>query len=313
MLNACHSPQTDNQENSMQEAVLVHPANAQLGEGALWNPRDQMLLWIDIEGMKLHLYKPDTRHTRTIVLPQRIGTVVPTDQGHVLVALHDGIYHLNLSDESLKAVAQPEANLPENRFNDGKCDPAGRLWAGTMSMNGVTGAAKLYSFEADGSFTARVDSVSISNGIVWSLDHSKMYYIDTPTRQVKEYDYNIENGDIRFARVAVHVPDSLGYPDGMTIDREGMVWIGMWDGGCVTRWNPASGELLSILKVPGACNVTSCAFGGQGLDTLYITTAKAGLSEEQLKQYPASGGLFSAVPGVKGVPAFFFREGFQKK
>ncbi len=151
-----------------------------------------------------------------------------------------------------------------------------------------------------------IENVSISNGIVWSLDSDKMYYIDTPTQKVMVYDFNIETGEISNPKIAIEVSSDLGAPDGMTIDEEGNLWIALWGGSAVGCWNPESGELLRTVEVP-AKNVTSCAFGGDNLETLYITTARTSTSDEELEKYPNAGGVFKTNPGVKGIKAFFFK------
>ncbi len=290
------------------KATLLLDSKAALGEGALWNKKTQELYWIDIENGILHIYNPQNQKDRTINLGQRVGTVVPTEGGNALVALEDGIYEIDLKTEKKKLLTKrPEKDFPENRFNDGKCDPAGRFWVGTMSMKGIEKAGALYLFDSEQKITKTFDSVTVSNGIVWSLDSTKMYYIDTPTKEVKEFSYDHKTGAISFLKVAVTIPDGAGYPDGMTIDSEGMLWIGMWEGYSVMRWNPVSGELLMKVDVPVA-RVTSCAFGGENLDTLYITTASVGAKEEELKQYPSSGSLFMVKTGHTGVPNFEYKK-----
>lgn len=291
---------------------LLLDSKSLLGEGALWNKETQELYWIDIENGIFHCYHPKNKQNKSIELGQKVGTVVPTENGDVLVALQDGIYELDTKTEQKKLICKrPEPNFPDNRFNDGKCDAKGRFWVGTISMKSTPQVAALYLFDNQGVITQKVDNVTVSNGIVWSLDNRKMYYIDTPTKEVKEYDYDNETGNISFSKIAVKIPEGLGYPDGMTMDSEGMIWIGMWEGFCVTRWNPITGELLMKIEVP-VSRVTSCAFGGENLDILYITTAKTGASAEELQKYPYSGGLFSVKTGHKGIANCSYKN-FKKK
>ncbi len=211
------------------KAQLLADTRARLGEGALWHAESQTLYWIDIENGRLHRYHPATQQTQTTELGQRIGTVVPTSTGHALVALQDGIYYLDLATGKRILLAAPEKDLKGNRFNDGKCDPAGRFWAGTMSYEGKPKAGKLYCLYPDGHLEPKLDSVGISNGIVWSLDKTKMYYIDTPTGKVQEFAYDDATGAIAYVRDAVVVPPTLGYPDGSTLDSEGKLWIALWN------------------------------------------------------------------------------------
>lgn len=240
---------------------------------------------------------------------QMIGTVVPAESGNLIIALEKGFYQFNPATGSKQFIANPEQDIYGNRFNDGKCDPAGRFWAGTMSLNGESKAGALYRLDPDSSVHKMIDNVSVSNGIVWSTDHRRMYYIDTPTHEVVVWEYNNETGEISNPQTAIKIPEGMGFPDGMTIDAEGNLWIALWNGSAVGCWNPESGELLRTIDVP-AKNVTSCAFGDKDLGTLYITTARIGTREEELEKFPHAGGLFKVRPGVKGVEAFFFKGKF---
>ena len=294
-------------EKGINKVQLVFDSKSELGEGAIWNHKTGELLWIDIKGEILNFYDPKTGNNKEMFTGQMIGTVVPAVSGGVLVALQSGIYSFNPESGTKQLIIDPEADKPDNRFNDGKCDPAGRFWVGTMSTVGEQNAGTLYRFDPDSSIHKMINRVSISNGIVWSADKTKMYYIDTPTRKVMSYDYNNETGDINNPQVAVDIPGGMGYPDGMTIDAEGNLWVALWDGSAVGCFNPESGKLLRKIEVP-AKNVTSCAFGDDDLGTLYITTARESTSEEDLKKFPNAGGVFKIRPGVKGVEAFFFND-----
>jgi sugar lactone lactonase YvrE len=224
----------------------------------------------------------------------------------MMVALQQGFAAFDPPTGELSLWVDPEAHLPRNRFNDGKCDPAGRFWAGTISLDREPGAASLYCLEPDGRVRTMRRGVTNSNGIAWSLDAATMYYIDTPTQQVTAFDYDHQSGGITNPRTVVAIPAGAGKPDGMTVDAEGMLWIALWEGGCVGRWDPRSGARLQTINVP-ARRVTSCAFGGSQFEELYITTARVGLSEADLVRQPHAGGLFRARPGVPGVAAFEFR------
>lgn len=290
-----------------EETKLVLDSKARLGEGAIWNHNNNRLYWIDIEQGVLNIFDTDDKVNKMIDLGQRVGTVVPAKNGDVLLALQNGIFNLDEKTQDLKMIVSPEDSISTNRFNDGKCDPKGRFWVGSMSLKGRKGAGSLYKVDHDLTVTRMLDSVTISNGIAWSPNGKKMYYIDTPTRKVMEYNYDLKNGTISHPRVAIEIPDSLGMPDGSTIDSKGNLWIAMWGGSMVTCWELSSGKLLQTIDVP-VKNVTSCAFGGQELDILFITTARQGLSNEDLKKYPNSGGIFAVRPGVKGIKANFFGE-----
>ncbi len=291
-------------ENQDMEAKLLFDNKALLGEGPIWNHETQQLYWIDIESKQLHLYTPETNEDNFFDVGERIGTVVPIESGGALVALENGIHSMDLQSGNLTFITNP---LEEGiRFNDGKCDPLGRFWVGSMHLQAEKNASALYMMDENQQITQKLDSVTISNGIIWSLDNKTMYYIDTPTREVRAFDYDISTGTISSPRVMISIPQERGAPDGMTIDEEGMLWIGHWGGGIVGRYDPASGEMIQKIEVP-ALNVTACAFGGENLDKLYITTASIGMNEEQQQEYPEAGGLFVAEPGVRGVPADFYR------
>lgn len=287
-------------------ADLFLDARATLGEGALWDSKHRELYWVDILEKKLCLLDPATKTNRIIALDQFIGTVVPRRNGGVMLALQRGFYWLNLETEKLTPVADPEKDLPDNRFNDGKCDPAGRFWAGTMSLVGKNNAGALYRLDADLSVHKMLDGVTTSNGIAWSLDARTLYYIDTPTRRVDAFDYDNDTGAIQNRRAAITIPETDGYPDGMTIDAEGMLWVAHWGGGRVTRWNPSNGKLLQTIRVP-ASRTTSCAFGNEKLDKLFITTAQLGRANQTPPEgEPHAGSIFVAEVGVSGIPSFEF-------
>ena len=288
-----------------EKVELVLDTKSALGEGAVWNYKTGELLWVNITDNILNFYNPRLDYNKELLTGQMIGTVVPAESGMVMVALENGFYQLDPTTGAKKFIANPEEDIEGNRFNDGKCDPAGRFWAGTMSMTGRKNAGALYRLDPDSTVHKMIGSVGTSNGIVWSLNHQKMYYIDTPTRKVMAWDYNNENGEIRNPVTAIEVPEEMGYPDGMTTDEEGNVWIALWGGSAVACWNPVTGELLRRIDVP-AKNVTSCAFGDEDLGTLYITTARQSTSEEELEKFPHAGGLFKIRPGVKGIQAYFF-------
>jgi sugar lactone lactonase YvrE len=287
------------------DVELVLDAKATLGEGAIWHARAERLYWVDIEPGRLHIFNPLDGSDRAFELGQMVGTVVPRTRGGVMLALQHGFAAFDPQTGRLQPWCDPEEQLPRNRFNDGKCDPAGRFWAGTISLDREPRAARLYCLEPNGRVHTRLEGVTNSNGIAWSLDYATMYYIDTPTRQVTAFDYDLATGGLGNPRTVIAVPADSGKPDGMTIDAQGMLWIAHWEGGCVGRWDPHGGALLATVPVP-ARRVTSCAFGGPDLDELYITTARIGLTESDLVLQPHAGGLFCARPGVGGVPAFDF-------
>jgi sugar lactone lactonase YvrE len=290
------------------ELELVPNCQAMIGECAIWNSALQRLHWIDIEGQRVFTYDPATGENRAYDVGQKVGTVVPRVRGGVMLALLEGFATLDLDSGRVALLPRPPEHDPAAvRFNDGKCDPAGRFWAGTMALvKGPKPLGRLYRLDADGSMHVVLRDVGTSNGIVWSLDRRTLYFIDTPLRRIDAFDFNDATGAIANRRTAVTVPPDLGRPDGSTIDSEGMIWVAMYEGWGVTRWNPRTGELLQTIRLPVA-RVTSCAFGAPDLDTLYITSARAGLTDEQLAAQPLAGCLFKVRPGVRGVPAFAYQ------
>ncbi len=299
---------TSNKHKTM-VAELAYDIPSKLGEGAFWNYKTKELLWVDIERKQLHIYNPNTKSNKTIQMPSKIGTVVSSDKTNIaIVALSDGIYKVNINSRQLELLSDVESNVIENRFNDGKCDPNGNLWVGSMHLKQDQPNAKLYKISFNGTSTEMLDNVTISNGIVWTKDGRTMYYIDTPTGVIMAYDFELENSTISNGRIAVKVKTEDGFPDGMTIDENDNLWVGLWNGDAVAQYNPRTGELMKKISVP-AHNVTSCAFGGENLETLYITSASIDMDAEQRKRYQLAGSIFKVKPGVKGVKSTFFNQG----
>ncbi|MDO8685081.1 MAG: SMP-30/gluconolactonase/LRE family protein [Clostridiales bacterium] len=288
---------------------LVVDLKADLAEGPCWDAQRQLLYWVDIMDNKVHVHDSKSGGNHFIDVGQNTGCIVLRRSGGAVLALQNGFYFLDLKTEKLTPVVDPESHLPGNRFNDGKCDCAGRLWAGTLLMDQSSRNAKnagaLYCLDIDLSVRAIVGDVTISNGITWSPDNKIMYFIDTPTMQIVAYDFDPGSGDVKNKRVVVTIPEGEGIPDGMTTDIEGMLWVAQWNGSNVSRWNPYTGKLMDkiILPVSGS---TSCIFGGPDLDELYITTARAGIKEEDIIKQPHAGGIFKIKPGVKGVETYKF-------
>jgi len=284
---------------------LLLDARAELGESPAWDAAARQLYWVNIHAGDLHIFHPQDKTDSHISLGEAVGCVAPCQSGELLIALRSGFAILNLSTEKVTRLVNPEPYLTGNRFNDGKCDPAGRFLAGTMDDDEKEASGSLYSYSPDGTLKILLTGVRISNGLTWSPDQQTFYYIDTPTRQVIAFCYDLVTGNIANPRPVVHIPPELGWPDGMTSDAEGMLWVALWGGARLSRWDPVTGQLLEAIPVP-ALNITSCAFGGPDLIDLYITTARKGLSAEQLVKYPLSGGLFRIQTKISGMPSFGF-------
>lgn len=280
-----------------------------LGEGPVWNAAGNSICWVDILKGNIHEFLLSENVHRRIAVKEMIGAVALCRNGDFLAALKTGLAFINKTDGAMKLLHHPEIHLPENRFNDGKCDPAGRFWVGTMALSEKVGAGCLFMIERDLSPSVKMEGVTISNGMAWSPDHKTFYYIDTPTFEVAAYDYDIETGEIANSKIAISIPEKEGFPDGMTIDTEGMLWIAHWDGWQVARWNPFTGEKLLSIRLPAA-RITSCTFGGDDLKDLYITSASIGLTEQQRGEQPLAGSLFVVKDcGFQGMQTVAFNYG----
>ncbi|OZU88504.1 SMP-30/gluconolaconase/LRE domain protein [Virgibacillus indicus] len=285
-------------------AELVLDTKNILGEGPWWDSDKQKLHWIDIEDKRIYSYKPQSKEYDYITVNQLIGSAAPTNSSRkLLCAMQNGFYMLDLQTGRTEHIYDPEPGIHDNRFNDGKCDPAGRFWAGTMNMEGKSQRAALYCLDSKTGCRKVLSQVSISNGLCWSPDHRTMYYIDTPTREIVSFPYDLKNGTLGEKKAAVSFPAGQGVPDGMTIDVEGMIWVASWGGGHVSRWDPSTGKCLETIRVP-ASQVTSCTFGGENMDELYITSARVGLDEKALNNEPSAGGIFRIKTKTKGLPAY---------
>jgi len=278
------------------QPTLVQAPAATLGEGPVWDDQAEVLYWLDIPESRVHRLDADGSVTSWDV-GQPVGAAVPRASGGLVVAVRDGFMALDLASGELAMLAAVEQDRPENRMNDGSCDRAGRFYAGTMADDERPAAGALYRLDPDLSVTTLFTGVGISNGIGWSPDERLMYYTDSHTHQVDVFDYDPATGAIDGRRRFAAVGGGDAVPDGLTVDADGGVWVAVWGGGAVLHHDPG-GRVRETIELP-AEHVTSCAFGGPGLDRLYITTA-AGPGEH-------AGSLFVCQPGVTGQPGYPFR------
>ena len=284
------------------EVVLA--AHDELGEGPVWSQRERTLCWVDLLAGVIHRYDLATRSDATPQLPYCIGAIVERSAGGLAIATARGFAGFDPATGALDAWCHPEAALPGNRFNDGKVAPDGSFWAGTMSAGATQPpVGALYRLDRDHRVTRLLDGVSVSNGLAWSADANTFYYIDTPTARIDAFTVDHDALALRERRVAVAVDDrEHGWLDGMCIDAEGMLWVAHCGGWRVNRFDPRSGRLLRTVHLPVSL-VTSCAFGGERLDRLYITTGRLGLDAGQLAEQPLAGALFCLHTGPIGLPA----------
>ncbi|MER7477522.1 SMP-30/gluconolactonase/LRE family protein [Streptomyces sp. NPDC126510] len=270
-------------------------AEAELGEGPTWDAATGRLLWIDILGSRLHTYDPVTGRRTLRRTEQHIGAVKPRTGGGLVLNLRDGVGLLDPDGTFRWLHHEP---VPGRRANDAAVAPDGALWAGTMRYDEAPGGGGLSRLTGDGTVEVVLDDVAVSNGTGWSPDGRLMYYVDSPTRRLDVFDY--ADGRISGRRTLAEIEESAGFPDGLTVDAEGCVWVALWEGSAVRRYTP-DGELDRVIELPVPL-VTACAFGGDGLTDLYVTTARVGLTEP-----PALAGSLFVVPGAgKGLaqPAF---------
>jgi sugar lactone lactonase YvrE len=283
---------------------LLLDARAEVAEGPCWLADRQRLMWVDITAGLVRLFDPVTKEESSLDAGQPVGAAVPADDGRIALALRDGFALLDPDSGRLELIAEVERELEGNRMNDGKCDSAGRFWAGTMALASRRGAGALYRLGADRRVERVLDGVGISNGLDWSPDDRLMYYIDTLEDRVDVLDFDPATGAVANRRPFVTI-EGPGHPDGMTVDAEGGLWVALWGGGRIAHYLPDGTEVEGV-EVPVA-QTSSCAFGGPDLRYLYITTAWQHLPQDRRERH--AGGLFRCRPGVAGRPANVFRTG----
>lgn len=275
-----------------------------LGEGPVWLPQANKLLWVDILAPAIMLTEPETGDTSRFDIDELTGVVVPRRRGGFLAATQSGIYGYDLISGKGALIAQPELPNSGNRFNDGKCDSKGRFWAGTFAIDASPGRGSLYCLEPSGAIRRVASGFHISNGLGWSPDDRTFYFSDSGERVIYAYDFDVESGEIANQRIFASNSDGEARPDGLAVDAEGYVWSAHWDGWSVVRYDP-DGKIDRVVPVP-VPRPTSCAFGGTDLSTLFVTSARVRLSAMQLEEAPLSGSLFKLDVGVRGVPTGSF-------
>jgi sugar lactone lactonase YvrE len=275
----------------------VADVHAVLGEGPVWVAREQALYWVDIKGRKIFRLS-ERGEISEWPTPLRVGSLAPRVSGGFVGGTDEGIAQINLDSASFEIVANPEQDLPNNRFNDGKVDRRGRFWAGTMDDAERADSGTLYVVEPGFEAIAVDAGYKVTNGPAFSPAGDIMYHNDSARRVTYAFDIG-GDGKPSNRRIFLQFGEADGYPDGMTVDSEGCLWIALWDGWSVRRYSP-TGQWLETVRMP-VQRSTSCAFGGPNLDRLYVTSASIGLDESALKMQPNAGGLFMLTPGVQGI------------
>lgn len=284
------------------EVAVAGPA--EVGEGPVWDDAAGELLWVDIPVGLIHRWRPGTSTVATIAADQPVGAVALRRTGGLVAAVRDGFALVDEETGELERLRPVEIDRAENRMNDGKCDSAGRFWAGTMSEDMRPGAGSLYRLDPDLTVTTVLSGVSVSNGLGWSPDDRTMYYVDSLERAIDAFDFDAQRGKLSNRRRLVAIEAEDGMPDGMAVDSAGFVWVALWGGGAVRRYGPA-GELDSVVRLP-ATQVSSCTFGGADLRDLYVTSASRGRSADDRRRQPDAGAVFRVRVDVPGVPAARF-------
>ncbi|SEQ24964.1 transcriptional regulator, IclR family [Faunimonas pinastri] len=280
------------------ECVL--PWGAHLAEGPVWSGRDGRLYWVDILAPSVNRFDPETRSNEERRMPRLVGAVSERRSGGLVAFTQDGLEGLDFETGTLTPLVDPEADIPENRFNDGKCDPLGRIWGGTMCLDASRATGALYRIDADRRWTSMSSGYMVANGLDWSPDGRTFYFVDSAAGHIYAFDFDMASGTLGPRRLFAKIPPSEGRPDGITVDREGCLWCAVWDGWAVRRYAP-DGRLLRTVRLP-VPRPTSVTLGGPDLKTLFVTSARVRLPSRMLAEAPFSGGIFALQVDVPGLP-----------
>ena len=289
----------------MADVTVALPIAAELGEGPLWDASLARLVFVDITGRRIHLFDPLTKTVRSLTVAHPVGAIACTVRGDWIAAAATGFWRVDPETGEMVPVATVEREDAGTRMNDGAVDAAGRFWAGSMSMRGQEGQGALWRLDPDGSARRMLAPVTTSNGPDWSPDNTRMYYADTRTRRVDVFDFDVDAGTLTNRRPFVDFSGDAGRPDGVIVDADGGVWVALWAGGVVHRYDP-DGRIDMVVRFPVTLT-TKCAFGGPTLEDLYVTTASARLTADERAAQPLAGALFHLRPGHRGQPAHLFR------
>ncbi len=292
--------------NIIDQPHCIWQANAQLGEGTVWSVREQALYWVDILGMRLYRFDPVSAKKAEWSFTEPISALAERlSSNELLVTLRSGFAFFNPLTNQLTKLTNPEPERLNNRFNDGKCDAQGRFWAGTMDADCKAPTGALYRFNPDQTCSTHDDHYAVTNGPTWSLDGRTFYFTNSAKATVFAFDFDPKEGTISNKRVWLKFEKHEGVPDGMTTDADGRIWIAHWNGSCVTCHDPKSAKELARATLPTRL-ITNCAFGGADMQTLFISSARDGLTEAQLASEPLAGGLFCVRVASPGLASFLY-------
>lgn len=286
----------------MTTADLVLDCRDETGECPLWDPVEQVLWWVDINGCRLHRWHPESRRHTTVATPARVGSFALRAAGGMVAAMEHAIGWLDPATGAFAALAEPEAGRTDHRFNDGRCDPRGRFLAGSMNLALAAPTGTLWRLDARLRLAEVAGHATVANGLAWSLDGRRMYWADSRVARIWTFAYDLDEGIPYDRRLWVESDPAgpLGRPDGAAVDALGCYWIARYRGGRVLRLDP-TGRIDREIRLP-CSRVTMCAFGDRDLGTLYVTTARHGADPAELAREPRAGGLFACRVGVTGLP-----------
>lgn len=283
----------------MNKVEIAYKTKANLGECPRWDERENVLYWLDINAGQIHRLNPESGEDEFLQFDEEIGCISLRENGGFLMATRSGFYTTEGWTTERTFIADPEAQMDKNRFNDGRCDAKGRMFAGSVYPPKDYGGASIYSLSASGEVNKWVEGLLTANGIAFSPDNSRFYYADTPSHAIQVCDYDVELGAPSNCRVFHQFPHGNGRPDGAAVDSEGFYWTALYEGGRVVRLNP-EGEIVQEIAVPAKCP-TMVAFGGVDLKTLFITSV-GNRPDAELEEFPDSGSIFKVRVDVAGLP-----------
>ncbi len=286
------------------KVTCIFEASSKLGESPLWHPHENALYWVDIEGCLLHCLNPPTGVHRQWSMPSEIGCIGLASRSGLVAALRDSFVHIHLPSGEVALIDTPLTAEQGVMFNDGKCDRAGRFWAGTKDLLEQSDIGSLYYLDSERQCTESITGFAVSNGIAWSPDNTTFYICNSPAKVIYQYDFDLATAALSNRRVFATLPADAGYPDGLTVDSEGCIWNAHWDGFRITRYLP-NGKIDNVIEMP-VQRPTSCCFGGVDLTTLFVTSASTRMTAEELEKSPLSGAVFAIDVGIKGIPEPLF-------
>jgi sugar lactone lactonase YvrE len=282
------------------EPRLVWDLQADLGEGPVWVERDRALWFTDIKRQKVYRFDPASGEKRAWDAPEQVGFVLPAERGGFIAGLQSGLHHFDADTGAFDLIVEVDADLPDNRINDGVIDPLGRIWFGTMDNSERAKNGAFYCFDRGELKPTALTGISITNGPAVSPEGDRLYWVDTLAGTISACDIQAD-GELGPSREVVYIMTAEGHPDGPTVDSEGCIWISLYSGWEARRYSP-DGALLERVRFP-VSNITKLAFGGPDLKSAFATTARHLLKPEAIEQQPQAGGLFRFEADIAGVPS----------